>query len=107
MSCAGIPVYDVQSAKYIKYKNKLTSINRIAERQFYYDKCELAKGNINKIWQTINSVIAGPSHKNDKHIKEIKYYSLFTIARISIVLLVININTILCLLLLVLVLYCW
>ena len=31
----------------------------------------MAKGNINKTWQTINSVIAGPSNKNDTHIKEI------------------------------------
>ena len=44
----------------------------MAERQYYYDKFELAKDNINKTWQTINSVIAGPSKKNAKHIKEIK-----------------------------------
>ena len=40
----------------------------MAERQYF----ELAKGNINKIWQTINIIIARPSHNNGKHIKEIK-----------------------------------
>ena len=44
----------------------------MAERQYYNDKFEFSKGNINKTWQTINSVIAGTSYKNDKHIKEIK-----------------------------------
>ena len=39
---------DDSKLKYTKYKNKLTSVNRIAESKFYYDKCELAKGNINK-----------------------------------------------------------
>ena len=56
----------IPKLKNIKYKNKLTSVIRMAERQYYYEKCDLAEGNINKTWHTITSVIAGPCHKNDK-----------------------------------------
>ena len=46
----------------------------MAERQYYYDKFELANSNINKTWQTSNTIIiAGPSHNNDKQIKEKKF----------------------------------
>ena len=58
--------------KCVHYKNKLTSVIRLAEKQFYFNKFEQARGNINKTWQIINSVIAGPNHNNINPIAETK-----------------------------------
>ena len=51
------------------YKNKLTSVSRLADKQYYLDMFEKARGNINKV---INSVIAGPNQNNSKPVTEIK-----------------------------------
>ena len=42
---------------YKMYKNKLTNFIRYAERQYYQDQFELAKGNMNKTWQILKTVI--------------------------------------------------
>jgi hypothetical protein len=59
-------------SKYINYKNKLTTTIRMAEKQYFSHKFEMAKGSINKTWQTINDIIAGPNTRNNKIIKEMK-----------------------------------
>ena len=39
--------------KYKTYKNKLTNTIRFAERLYYQQKSELAKGNMKKTWQVL------------------------------------------------------
>ena len=51
-------------------KNKLTNIIRYAERQSYQDKFELAKGNMNKTWQILKTVI-NPNSQNKPTIDKI------------------------------------
>ena len=41
--------------KYKSYKNKLTNTIRLSERQYFQNKFELAKGNIKKTWEHIES----------------------------------------------------
>ena len=45
--------------KYINYKNKLTSLIRIAEQKYYTDRFDTLKGNIRDTWKLINKVIHG------------------------------------------------
>ena len=45
--------------KYINYKNKLTSLFRKAEKNYYTDRFETLKGNIRDIWKLVNKVIHG------------------------------------------------
>ena len=40
-----------------KYKNKLTTLLRNAERSYYKNKLELNKNNLAKLWKTLNEVI--------------------------------------------------
>jgi exonuclease III len=59
-----------KTSRYKQYKNKLTSIIRAAERQYYSDKFEELKGNLQKTWKFLKSIISNVS--NDYSIKEIK-----------------------------------
>jgi hypothetical protein len=43
--------------KYKVYKNKLTSTIRMAEKMYYRNKFETAKGNINKTWNIIKNLM--------------------------------------------------
>jgi len=60
--------------KYKTYKNKLTSIIRIAEKDYYYNKFDMAKGNIGKTWTIIKDLI---NLKNDRYqaVPELKVLS--------------------------------
>ena len=42
--------------KYKKYKNKLTSILRQAEKDYFSNKLFEAKNNLAKTWKTINNI---------------------------------------------------
>ena len=63
--------------KYKTYNNKLTNVIRYAERQYYQDKFELAKGNINKTWQILKTVI-NPNTQNKPTIDNIVIDDLLT-----------------------------
>ena len=52
--------------KYKKYKTKLTTTIRFAEKIYYAEKFEMAKGNIRKTWLTIKTIING-SDLSDKN----------------------------------------
>ena len=56
--------------KYKMYKNKLTNVIHYAERQYYQQKFELAKGNMNKTWQILITVI-NPNAQNKLTIDKI------------------------------------
>ena len=43
--------------KYNKYKNKLTTVIHFAEKNYYAEKFEMAKGNIIKTWLTIKHIV--------------------------------------------------
>jgi hypothetical protein len=64
---------DESKVKYNSYKNKLTKIIRMAEKQYYTEKFELVKGDIRKTWQTIKNVINGPEWSRKQEITEIKF----------------------------------
>ena len=63
--------------KYNTYKNKLINVIRYAERQYYQDKFKLAKGNMNKTWQILKTVI-NPNAQNKPTIDKIVIDDLFT-----------------------------
>ena len=48
---------DEYESKYKRYKNKLTSILRYCEKQYYTDILDLNKGNMKETWKIINSLI--------------------------------------------------
>ena len=52
----------VSEQRYKKYKNKLTNIMRKAEKVYYRNKLEQHKGDVKKIWSTINEVIRRGNH---------------------------------------------
>ena len=54
---------DECESKYKRYKNKLTSILRYCEKQYYTDILYLNKGNIKETWKIINSLINKQSKK--------------------------------------------
>jgi hypothetical protein len=56
--------------KYKKYKNKLTTIIRMAEKLYYQNKFDLARDSISKTWHVIKSIINTDYIK--PNIKEIK-----------------------------------
>ena len=58
--------------KYKKYKNKLTTVIRFAEKNFYAEKFEMAKGNIRKRWLIIKHIANRPDLSDKNPIKEMK-----------------------------------
>ena len=51
--------------KYKKYRNKLTSIIRVSEKQYYQNKLFEVKENMSKTWKVLNSML----YRNAKHDK--------------------------------------
>ena len=49
--------------RYLVYKNKLTSILRKAEKQYYTDKLNGLKGNMKETWSVINCLIGRKNKK--------------------------------------------
>ena len=47
---------DITLGKYKKYKNKLTSILRLAEKNYFSNKLLEAKNNLSQTWQIINNI---------------------------------------------------
>lgn len=58
-------------SKYKTYKNKLTNIIRAAERNYYHNKFDIAKGNITKTWKLIRE-LTNPNHAVAQNIPELK-----------------------------------
>ena len=61
----------ITEGKYKKYKNKLTSILRYCEKQYYDDLFAEYSSNIKKTWSVLNSIIKnkkGDSNVNEKFI---------------------------------------
>ena len=54
---------DECESKYKRYKNKLTSILRYCEKQYYTEILDLNKGNVKETWKIINSLINKQSKK--------------------------------------------
>jgi hypothetical protein len=52
---------DTNKTKYIKYRNKLTHLIKIANKNYYTNKFNLYKTNIKNTWKTINSVLGKSS----------------------------------------------
>ena len=54
------------SQKYKKYKINWSQLSVFAEKNYYVEKFEMAKGNIRKTWLTIKHIVNGPdlSDKN-------------------------------------------
>ena len=59
------------------YQTKLTNVIRYAERQYYQDKFELAKCNVNKTWQILKTVI-NPNTQNKPSINKLVIDDLLT-----------------------------
>ena len=47
----------INKQNYKKYRNILTSLIRLSRKEYYSNKLERNKGNINNIWQTINELV--------------------------------------------------
>jgi hypothetical protein len=52
---------DTNKTKYIKYRNKLTQLIKISNKNYYTNKFNLYKSNIKYTWNTINSVLGKSS----------------------------------------------
>jgi len=61
---------DVDLNKYKKYKNKLTSVLRNAEKLYYSNRFNEIQGNINEAWQIIKTIL--PTSSNKGSISEIE-----------------------------------
>ena len=48
---------EVARQRYLKYKNKLTSVIRKAEKQYYIDKLNCYKGKIKETWSVLNHLL--------------------------------------------------
>jgi hypothetical protein len=57
--------------RYKAYKNKLTSILRYCEKQYYSKQLSVSKGNIKKTWNIINSLIK-PKRENNVEFDELR-----------------------------------
>ena len=70
--------------KYEKYKNKLTTVIRFAEKNYYAEKFEMAKGNIRQTWLTIKHIVNGPDLFDKNPIKEMKINNKIVIDHMTI-----------------------
>ena len=50
----------------------MTTVIRFAEKNYYAEKFEMAKGNIRKTWLTLKHIVNGPDLPDKNPIKEIK-----------------------------------
>ena len=50
----------------------MTTVIRFAEKNYYAEKFEMAKGNIRKTWLTIKHIVNGPDLSDKNPIKEMK-----------------------------------
>ena len=56
--------------KYLKYKNKLVSVIRMAEKNYYTNKLLEVKDNVAKTWKVMNEMIGrGPARNTIAQIK--------------------------------------
>ncbi len=56
--------HNIDEDCYKRYKNKLTTLLRNAERIYYKNKLETNKNNLTKLWRTLNEVISRKKHDN-------------------------------------------
>ena len=49
---------DKSESKYKTYKNKLTSVLRKAEKEYYWEKLNNVRNNLSKTWKILNSLIS-------------------------------------------------
>jgi len=64
---------DSDLIKYKKYKNKLTSLLRLAEKEYYDGRFKEIQGDISKTWKVIKSIL--PKSPKRDSIREIKINS--------------------------------
>ncbi len=62
--------------KYTSYKNKLTSILRIAERNHFEEQLDLSKYDVSKTWKIIKSVIGKENNKSPSNKAEFNIHSV-------------------------------
>ena len=50
--------------KYIKYRNKLKTVLKKAQKEFYSKKLKSLSGNLHQTWKLLGTIIKNQSHKD-------------------------------------------